>query len=98
IGASGSAQEFAINAWHDLEARAHGYSPHAARTKVLSLRHDIDDLMVQRSNLVRQLLGSTANSKYAAIANAEEIVLLDIRDIALNEFVQFHTGARRLLA
>src|SRR5208283_2550299 len=55
IGASGSAAEFGINSFHEMEARKHGYSPSAARKTVLKSVRDIDALLSERHKLVDQL-------------------------------------------
>lgn len=98
IGASGSAGEFGINAWHDRQESTAGYSPAQGRLKVLGLRHEIDSLLLERASLIGKVASSKANSNYIALANAEENVLRDIEGICLDEFVNFHSRARRLFA
>lgn len=97
-GAGGSSIEFLINGYHELEARKKGYGPKAAKEKVLAIRNDIDTLLRERQKLMNNLLSVCADTRYIALARAEEPVLIDIRDISLDEFKQFHLRLRRALA
>src|SRR5262249_14745268 len=83
---------------HDIEARRLGYSPAAARNKVLGLRRDIDAMLAERAQLVRSLYGANPGCRYLQVADLEERILIDVRDTTLNEFAAFHASARRLLA
>ncbi len=98
VGAGGSATEFLINAYHEAEARKKGYSPDAAKNKVLGIRKDIDDLLVEREKLIGNLKQVCTDNRYIELAKAEEPVFMDMRDISLDEFKQFHLHLRRLLA
>jgi hypothetical protein len=97
-GAGGSAVEFLINGYHELEARKKGYGPNTAKQKVLAIRKDIDSLLVEREKLLGDLQNVCTDTKYLALARAEQPVLIDMRDISLDEFKQFHLHLRRALA
>ncbi|MCW5821881.1 MAG: hypothetical protein KIT34_03710 [Cyanobacteria bacterium TGS_CYA1] len=97
-GAGGSSVEFLINGYHEIEARRKGYGPKAAKEKVLAIRNDIDTLLLERQKLMNNLQSVCTDTKYIALARAEEPVLIDIRDISLDEFKQFHLHLRRALA
>ncbi len=97
-GAGGSSVEFLVNGYHELEARKKGYGPNAAKEKVLAIRNDIDSLLVEREKLLGDLQNVCADTKYIALARAEQPVLIDMRDISLDEFKQFHLHLRRALA
>jgi len=97
-GAGGSSVEFLINGYHELEARKKGYGPKQATQKVLAIRTEIDSLLAERQKLLGELQNVCTDSKYVALAKAEEPVLVDIRDISLDEFKQFHLHLRRVLA
>jgi len=97
-GAGGSSVEFLINGYHEIEARRKGYGPKAAKEKVLAIRNEIDILLIEREKLLGELQNVCANTKYLALARAEQPVLVDIRDISLDEFKQFHLHLRRALA
>ncbi|MGF1945475.1 hypothetical protein, partial [Enterococcus casseliflavus] len=51
IGAGAALIELGINEYHELEARRHGFSPHAAREKVNGLREEIDTMLAERTAL-----------------------------------------------
>ncbi|MDX2107232.1 MAG: hypothetical protein SFY67_12595 [Candidatus Melainabacteria bacterium] len=97
-GAGGSSVEFLINGYHEIEARRKGYGPKAAKEKVLAIRNEIDTLLLERQKLMNNLQSVCTDTKYIALARAEEPVLIDIRDISLDEFKQFHLHLRRALA
>jgi hypothetical protein len=97
-GAGGSTVEFLINGYHELEARKKGYGPKAAKEKVLAIRKEIDSLLIEREKLLSDLQKVCTDSKYIALARAEEPVFIDMRDISLDEFKQFHLHLRRVLA
>jgi hypothetical protein len=98
LGASGSATEFGINCWHEMEARKHGYAPAAARKQVLRTVHEIDALLAERHQLIDRGSAASASPGYVKLARAEESVLLDIRDLSLSEFRVFQSSARGFIA
>ncbi len=98
IGASGSAVEFGINGWHEVETHRKGFSPAAARAKVKGICSDIQNLLAEREKIEMTMNANCGPTKYAAVSHAEEPVLEDMRDISLGEFKQFHSSARRLYA
>lgn len=98
VGASGSGVEFFVNGGHDIAARRKGYGPKTARSKVLGIRKDIDGLMADREKIINQMVSAGAEPRYIEMARAEEPVLMDIRNLSLNEFKQFHTHLRRVIA
>ena len=85
-------QHASIHPW-----RRSFYAPAAARSRVLALKGEINNLLSQRADLVKNLGASGVDPQYASLAAYEENVLMDIRDLALEEFVDFHVQARRLL-
>jgi len=98
IGASGSIMEMGINGYHEYETHKKGFAPATARKKVRGILDDINNLFVEREALVKTLNSNCGCTKYEMLSRAEDAVLLDIRDISLDEFKRFHSGARRTLA
>ncbi len=98
LGASGSALELGINAYHEIETHRKGFAPKEARAKVKGYCEDVNALFVEREQLINKLSSRCGATKYEMLSRAEDPVLLDIRDISLDEFRKFHSSARRLLA
>ncbi len=98
IGASGSALEFLINEYHRWQSNRLGFSPKAAKASVLQSRNKIDSLMAERDALVSLERSSPTLSPHYSIDSQEGVVLKDIRDMTLHEFVAYHVGQRRYLA
>jgi hypothetical protein len=98
IGAGAALIELGINEYHELEARKHGFSPHAAREKVNGLRSDIDTMLAERTALTAVEAGSSSLNAHSTVDAAEGKVLADLRDQGLLEFERFHITARKLLA
>jgi hypothetical protein len=98
IGASAAASEFGINAYHDLIARKHGFSPAQSIKHVKELRDDIRSLMAKRQKLVDQAASDANLGRYVEVFNVEAKVLSDMLEQSLQEFSRYHVGARRLLA
>lgn len=98
IGASAAAGEFGINAYHEMIARTHGFSPTAAVRKVTGLKNEIDALIAKRDSLI-QLEGSDPSLQgHVIVDTVEGRILKDVRDQALQEFERFHIGARKTIA
>lgn len=98
IGASAAAGEFGINSYHELMARAKGFSPTAAVRKVRGLQNDIDRLLAKRDALTRIEASDPALQGHVHVDEVEGKVLKDVRDQALQEFERFHISARKTLA
>jgi hypothetical protein len=98
IGAYAAVQEFAINEYHDLKARQHGFSPGAAREHVLQLKSEINNLLAQRDALMKVEAQSSSLRGREEIDDCEGKVLKDLRDQSLLEFERFQISARRVLA
>jgi len=98
IGASAAAGEFGINTYHEIIARAHGFSPDSAVRKVTRLKDDIDALLEKRAALMRIEGSDPSLQGYLAVDDCEGRILKDVRDQALQEFERFHVGARKVLA
>ncbi len=98
IGASAAALEFSINEYHDLQATHKGFSPKAARSYVMGLRSDIDQLLAKRDALMKIEESAPTLTGYARIDETEGKLLQDLRDQGILEFERFHVGARKLLA
>lgn len=98
IGAAGALDELAINEYHELQTRHHGYGPGQARAHVTGLRDQIDHMLAERAALIQVERSATTLQGHANVADAEGKVLKDMRDQGLLEFQRFHVAARRLLA
>lgn len=98
IGAGGSAIELGINAYHEIETHMKGYAPRAARRRVGGICNEINALFAEREKLIQALNTECGTTKYELLARAEDPVMLDMRDLSLDEFERFHSSARRLLA
>lgn len=98
IGTGAAAGEFAINQYHDLIARKHGYSPAAAIKHVQSLKDEINALIAKRDALIKIEASDPNLIAHVEVDEAEGKILVDVRDQALQEFERFHVGARKLLA
>ncbi len=98
IGASAAANEFGINTYHEVVARARGFSPQAAVRKVTGLKDEIDALLTKREALIKVESADPALEGYVAVDEIEGKILKDVRDQALMEFERFHIGARKTLA
>ncbi len=98
IGAGAAAGEFGINSYHELIARANGFSPTAAVRKVRGLQNDIDQLLARRDALTRIEASDPMLQGHVLVDEVEGKVLKDVRDQALQEFERFHIGARKTLA
>lgn len=92
IGGTGSIIELGINMVHENQARKEGFAPKAGIARVMALRQEIEQLFEQRRKLVSR---SDMDTEDLAIAMKEEVVLRDITDMGLNEYCDFHAGARR---
>lgn len=92
IGATGSGVELGINMYHGYQARKAGFSPKEGKAKALSLRNEIEALFAERKKAV---LFANLSKEDLAIADAEEVVLRDLTEMGLDEYVNFHVGARR---
>lgn len=97
IGASAAAGEFGINTYHEVMARANGFSPAAAVRKVTALQRDIDALMAKRDALTSIEASDPTLQGHVVVDVVEGKVLKDVRDQALQEFERFHLGARKTL-
>ncbi len=98
IGASAGALELGITEFHDIQASRKGFSPKAAKAHVLSLKIEIDKLLIEREALLKIESAAPLLHYHAAEDLAEGKVLVDLRDLALLEYEKFHIGARRYVA
>jgi hypothetical protein len=98
IGASAGALEFGITEYHDLQASKKGFSPQAAKSHVLSLKRDINNLLMARETLLKIEAAAPLLLNDTREDLAESKVLADLRDLALLEFEKFHIDDRRFVA
>jgi len=98
IGASAGALELGITEFHDLQARKMGFSPQRARAHVLSLKNEIDKMLIEREALLKIESAIPLLHYHFEEGLAEGKVLSDLRDLTLLEFEKFHISARRYLA
>jgi hypothetical protein len=98
VGAGAAAFELVVLGYHDIEARAHGYSASQARAHVLDLRNQIDGLLAERDALIRIEEAAPLLQGHAEVDVAEGKVLRDITTLSLYEYARFHAGAARYLA
>ena len=94
----GSSSEFLINGYHELQAHKHGYGAKASRAFVLKKRHNIEALMQQRDALVEAEKAVPARRNHCQADFLEGQILSSMKDISLDEFVQFHSNQRGYLA
>lgn len=92
IGATGSGVELGINMYHGYQARKAGFSPKEGKAKALAFKSEIEALFRER-RLAVESAGYSREDR--AIADAEEVVLRDLTEMGLDEYVNFHVGARR---
>jgi hypothetical protein len=85
--------ELSQNYFNDWKSRQKGFDPKTTRTKAKQLQDEIDGLLAQRSNLVASASVSQAEKD---IENAEQKVLVDMRDYVVQEYINYYAGARRL--
>lgn len=98
IGAGAAALEFSINAYHDLIARKHGFSPSQALKYVRNLKGQIVGLMLRRQQLIARAATDPSLANRVLVDNAEGKALQDMLDQTLLEFSRYHIGARKTLA
>jgi hypothetical protein len=98
VGAAAALDELAINEYHELQARHHGYGPGQARAHVQGLRDQIDHMLAERTALIQVERNAANLQGHANVDDQEGKVLKDMRDQGLLEFQRFHVAARRLLA
>ena len=96
FGIAASTSELGLDFWRDHQLSKLGFSPAAAKAHVITLRHEIDQLIKDRDALLQQEQAS--NTQGADMEMAEGEVLKDIRDLSLVEFERFHIGSRRYRA
>ena len=98
IGASAGALELGITEFHDIQAGQKGFSPKLAKAHVLSLKNEINRLLLERESLLKIEAASPLLHTRAELVSAEGKVLADLRDLALLEYAKLHIGARRFVA
>ena len=98
IGAAGSLGEFVLNDCHERKLKKEGFSPDLAMRYVLTLRSELDQLLTERDYLVQKEQTKSLLSPKARIVAIEGAVLIDIRDLLLMEYSNFHISARRFIA
>jgi hypothetical protein len=85
--------ELSQNYFNDWKARQKGFDPKTTRIKAKQLQDEIDGLLAQRSNLVAS---ASVSQPEKDIENAEQKVLVDMRDYVVQEYINYYAGARRL--
>ncbi len=98
IGAGAAAGEFGINSYHEVMARAHGFSPAAAVRKVTGLQNDIDTMLAKRESLMRLEGSDPSLQGHVVVDEVEGRILKDVRDQSIQEFERYHIGARKTIA
>jgi hypothetical protein len=98
FGSSAAILEFGITEFHDIQSRGKGYSPKAARTYVLTIKNDLEKLILRRRVLIKDELDSPSMALHGQEHAAEERVLIDLFSLALLEFEKLHLGGRRFVA
>lgn len=97
IGAAGSGLEFAINVHHHMQAKKKGFSTKDSNKYVRNMKQEIDTLLARRALLLENLRPSI-NIEKLTLYEREGLVLDDIRDLALAEYVQFVVGQTSYLS
>jgi hypothetical protein len=85
--------ELSQNYFNDWKARQKGFDPKTTRIKAKQLQDEMDGLLAQRSSLVASASVSQGEKD---IENAEQKVLVDMRDYCVQEYINYYAGARRL--
>lgn len=85
--------ELSENYFTDWKTRQKGFDPKTTRIKAKQLQDQIDGMLAERNKLV---LASNVTAPEKDIENAEQKVLTDLRDIAVQEYINYYVGARRL--
>lgn len=96
IIAGGIILEAALDVANDRKIKKAGYDPKTMEKRALALVGKIDEKLKERDNL---LVGFTALSEEERSQAAEETpVLRDMRNMAVTEFCNFHTRAKKRIA
>jgi hypothetical protein len=98
IGGGAAALELGILGLHDIQARREGYSPAAARKRVLELSGQIEKLLAERDTLIKIEQSAPLLQAHAEVDVAEGRVLRDVTALSLFEYARFHEGSARYLA
>ncbi len=85
--------ELSQNYFNDWKARQKGFDPKTTRMKAKQLQDEIDGLLGQRASLVAS---ASVSQSEKDIENAEQKVLVDMRDYVVQEYINYYAGARRL--
>lgn len=95
LGASGSMFEFVTNGYHSYIAWRKGFSPAKGIKYVDHLVTEIDSQLVTMQSLAEK--ENETGNKTSLVHLSEYKILVDIRDLLVNEFNSFHVSARRSL-
>ncbi len=98
IGAGSAALELAITEYHDHQASKLGFSPNMAMKHVLTLKNEIDGLLLERDALIKIEQAAPLLHDHAEIDTIEGKVLRDLSDLTLLEYERYHIKARRFVA
>ena len=94
IGAAGDIFELSSNVITSIKDRKRGFDPRTYARTVDRTSKELDELLAQRDEIVKE--SSTFSTHELELANAEGAILHDVRDLALLQYAQYHSGARKL--
>lgn len=82
-----------LDAVNDHKQKKRGFDPKTMQKRATELRDVIDQKLAERTQVVNSL-GSADASELAQVNN-EGLVLQDLRNLAMAEYVQFHVRAKK---
>lgn len=82
-----------LDAVNDHKQKKKGFDPKTMQKRATELRDAIDQKLTERNQVVNSL-GSVAAAELAQVNN-EGLVLQDLRNLAMAEYVQFHVRAKK---
>jgi hypothetical protein len=93
VGVLQETYELGENFYNDWRAKQRGFDPKTTRAKATQIQHEIDRLLAERASLVDS---GSSTPQERELELAEGKVLKDMRDLALNEYIDYYTRAKRI--